>query len=178
MPTFFSHAVSAVAIGKLLPIKQTTIKFWLLAIFCAMIPDADVLAFDFGIPYAHMFGHRGFSHSLFFAFLLGIVITTLFYRNFRLFSRKWWLYAFFFSLITASHGILDAMTSGGLGIAFFAPFDTTRYFLPFRPIKVSPIGISRFFSEWGFKVVLSELFWIWLPSIFIILLSKVYRKGK
>src|SRR5579872_845956 len=53
------------------------------------------------------------------------------------------LFSYFF-VVTASHGVLDAMTDGGLGIAFFAPFDNTRYFFPFRPIKVSPIGFSFF----------------------------------
>jgi hypothetical protein len=45
-----------------------------------------------------------------------------------------WVRPYFF-VVTASHGALDAMTDGGLGIAFFAPFDNTRYFFPFRPIK-------------------------------------------
>jgi hypothetical protein len=35
-----------------------------------------------------------------------------------------------FSFVTASHGMLDAMTDGGLGVAFFAPFDNARYFFP------------------------------------------------
>jgi len=38
------------------------------------------------------------------------------------------------------------MTKGGLGVAFFSPFDNSRYFLPWRPIRVSPIAIHRFFS--------------------------------
>ena len=38
-----------------------------------MLPDLDVVAFALHIPYAHAFGHRGASHSLFFAFLLGLL---------------------------------------------------------------------------------------------------------
>jgi hypothetical protein len=34
------------------------------------------------------------------------------------------------------------MTDGGLGCALFWPFDTTRYFAPWRPIPVSPIGLD------------------------------------
>ena len=68
-------------------------------------------------------------------------------------------------LVTASHGLLDAMTNGGLGIAFFAPFDDGRYFLPWRPIEVSPIGAGAFFSEWGLRVIKSELLWVWLPVV-------------
>jgi len=38
-------------------------KFWVLAIFCSILPDTDVLGFALGIPYAHPLGHRGFFHS-------------------------------------------------------------------------------------------------------------------
>jgi inner membrane protein len=72
-----------------------------------------------------------------------------------------WTYLF---LAAASHGILDAMTDGGLGIALLAPFDDTRYFFPFRPIEVSPINIRRFLSGRGLAVLASELLWVWLPS--------------
>ena len=72
----------------------------------------------------------------------------------------------YFFAVTASHGILDAMTDGGRGIAFFAPFDDTRYFLPFRPIKVSPIGIA-FLSTRGLAVLWSELLWVWIPATII-----------
>jgi inner membrane protein len=40
------------------------------------------------------------------------------------------------AVATASHGILDAFTNGGLGVAFFAPFDKTRYFFPVTPMKL------------------------------------------
>jgi len=56
----------------------------------------------------------------------------------------------YFFLATASHGLLDAMTDGGLGVAFFVPFDKHRYFLPWTPIRVSPIGVGRFFTDRGF----------------------------
>jgi len=36
--------------------------------------------------------------------------------------------------VAASHGLLDAMTRGGEGVALLSPFDTTRYFLFWRPI--------------------------------------------
>jgi inner membrane protein len=72
-----------------------------------------------------------------------------------------WVYLF---LATASHGLLDALTDGGHGVAFFAPFENSRYFFPFTPIEVSPIGISRFFSSRGLEVLLDEVQWIWVPA--------------
>ena len=81
----------------------------------------------------------------------------------------------FFS-VTASHGVLDAMTDGGLGIAFFAPFDNGRYFLPWTPIKVSPIEITAFFTVRGLQVLRSELVWIGIPVGLWILGIALYRR--
>jgi inner membrane protein len=67
-------------------------------------------------------------------------------------------------LAALSHGLLDAATNGGLGVAFLSPFSNRRYFFSFRPVEVSPIGIRPFFSERGIEVLRSEAFWIWLPS--------------
>lgn len=55
------------------------------------------------------------------------------------------------------------MTTGGLGVAFFWPYTETRYFLPWRPIEVSPFSPRIFFSERGLAVILSELRWVWAP---------------
>ena len=53
------------------------------------------------------------------------------------------LFLFLF-LCGASHGVFDAMTRGGGGIAFFAPFDNTRRSFPWHPILVSPLGVDGF----------------------------------
>jgi inner membrane protein len=107
-----------------------------------------------------MFGHRGLTHSLAFAALLGACVTAVCFRD----SPRKVTLAVFFALATASHGALDALTDGGLGVAFFAPFTGRRYFFPFRPVEVSPIGVGAFFSEWGLAVIKSELVWVWLPA--------------
>jgi inner membrane protein len=67
------------------------------------------------------------------------------------------------------------MTDGGLGIAFFAPFDNRRHFFPFRPIKVSPIALS-FFSARGLDVIWSELLWLCIPATIIASVVFFYRK--
>jgi inner membrane protein len=60
-----------------------------------------------------------------------------------------------------SHGLLDAMTTGGLGAALLWPLDDTRYFLPLRPIPVAPIGAGML-SRRGLYVVAVELL-LFLP---------------
>src|SRR6516225_203204 len=107
--------------------------------------------FDSGIRYADFWGHRGFTHSLVFAALMAGVIVVLFRHGIAgMRSLVLWIYFF---LVTASHGFLDAMTDGGLGVAFFSPFDNRRFFLPWTPVRVSPIGVNRFFTSSGLVVL-------------------------
>jgi inner membrane protein len=84
----------------------------------------------------------------------------------------------FLFLACVSHGILDAMTNGGLGVAFFSPFSNARYFFPFQPIEVSPIGVGRFFSESGLLVLRSEAKWLWLPSMVVFIIAFLFRRFK
>lgn len=172
MPSIITHSIVGLAAGTAVARRQMPKRFWALTLLCPVLPDVDVAAFAFGIPYAHLFGHRGFFHSLFFALLVGIAIGWLFFRK----ERRWWLYAGYLSLITASHGLLDACTSGGLGIALLAPFDSTRYFFPWTPIRVSPIGLRPFFSKWGAQVLLSEMRWVWLPAGAVAISSLLLRQ--
>ena len=178
MPTIFTHALVPVAMGKTITDRKMSKRFWLLAIFCSIAPDLDVIGFSLGIEYASFWGHRGFFHSLFFAFILSFVIALFAFRKTGLFSKKWWLIYLFFFAVSASHGLLDAFTSGGLGIALFSPFDTTRYFFPWKPLWVSPIGIMGLFSFWGYKVLVSEIIWAWLPLTVVLLIAKTYRTIK
>ena len=133
-----------------------------LGALCSILPDLDVIGFRVGIQYGDVWGHRGLTHSLMFAALLSGTLVAVCYRRkpaVAITGR-----ALYFFLCAASHGVLDAMTNGGLGVAFFSPFDTTRYFFPLRPLVVFPIGVGNFFSEYGVQVLVSEAAWIWLPS--------------
>ncbi len=162
MPSVFGHALAASALGAGFRARGAVIAA---AAFCAVAPDLDVLAFRFGVPYEAVLGHRGFSHSLAFAAGLGLLATLALRTGLRGAARPPFARTFaLLALATASHGLLDAMTDGGLGVAFFSPFDTTRYFLPFRPIAVSPLGLAAFFGERGVAVLASELAWIGVPS--------------
>ncbi len=174
MPTIITHSVVAVAAGKAFAPKRTPKRFWFLSVFCSLLPDADVICFSLGIPYSHFFGHRGFFHSLFFAFFLSLFIVSLFFRMEKTFSKRWWLFLFYFFVLSASHGLLDAFTDGGLGIALLSPFDNSRYFSPWTPIAVSPIG-PGFFSERGLRVLINESLWVWLPLFIFVIFIEILR---
>ena len=165
MASAFGHVAVAYAMGKTLSPVWATTRFWMLTMLCCLLPDADVLGLMLGIPYEHVWGHRGLTHSILFAVLIGSVMPKLAVSSLACWSSEYVTLAIYFSLVTLSHGFLDAFTDGGLGVAFFAPFDTARYFFPWRPIAVSPIGLTSFFSSWGLGVLFNELVWIGIPVI-------------
>jgi len=163
MASAFSHIAIPGVLYASFKCRTVNCRLFLLAAACSVFPDIDVLTFQFGIPYASQWGHRGFTHSIVFAFCLAVLLV-LFYRQLK--SKPWVVFWLCF-LSCASHGILDAMTNGGLGVAFFWPLSKERLFFPFRPIEVSPIGIHSFFTGWGLRVIVSELVWILFPALII-----------
>ncbi len=176
MASAFGHAFSALALGTTFNKNLFSRKFYVLGMVASILPDADVITFAVGIPYESIWGHRGISHSILVALVTGILFAFLFYRNIARQDRIMLITYFF--LCTLSHGLLDALTDGGLGVAFFAPLENNRYFFPWRPIQVSPIGVENFFSVRGIQVILSELLWIGIPGIILIITSKYVKKLK
>jgi inner membrane protein len=173
MPSVFSHAVVASSLGAWYR-PALLARVWIAGMLCSAIPDLDVIGFRFGIHYRDFLGHRGFTHSLAFAALLATLVSILFpLRDAE--ARARYSVGTYLFFCTASHGVLDAMTNGGLGVAFFSPFDTRRYFFPWRPIQVAPIGMTRFFSAAGLAVLRSELLWVWLPSLAVALIAFAVR---
>ena len=159
MPTIMSHAAVPLALG--LGLGRGRVPFVLLGagIFASMLPDLDVLAFRFGIPYADTFGHRGASHALATAALIGALAAAAL-RPWRIPAARVFV---FVSLAAASHGLLDTLTDGGHGVALLWPWSEARFFAPVRPIEVSPIGVGRFLSARGAAVLASETLWVWGP---------------
>jgi len=171
----FTHAVAGLAIGTAFRRPERQIRFWVLGAVGATIPDLDAVGFWLGVPYDSVLGHRGLTHSLFFAAVFASVGLLAFRASGAPERRRVWLYLF---LATASHGVLDAMTSGGGGVAFFAPFVNRRYFFPWRPILVSPISVSRFFSARGAAIIANEFIWVWIPSIVFVAVTTALRRTR
>lgn len=171
MASVFGHIMASTALGAAFFPKQSSRKVLAVAGLCACAPDLDILAFNFGIPYGHPLGHRGASHSILFAAMLGVSVAWLFWRR----DGDFWRLAALFFFATLSHPLLDACTNGGRGVALFFPFDNERIFFPWRVIQVSPISPGDFFGEWGLIVLGSELLWIGLPGLLLVGISKLLR---
>jgi inner membrane protein len=159
MPTILSHPAVPIAMAIGLGRKFVSKRLLFAGAFVSILPDLDVVAFRLGIPYAAAFGHRGFSHSILAAVIVAIAGACLF-RFLRSTFRRAFLFLF---VAMVSHGILDAFTNGGLGIAFFWPWSGERFFAPVQVIEVAPLGISRFLSARGMAVLWSEFLWVWMP---------------
>jgi len=138
----------------------------------SILPDLDVLAFQLHIPYANEFGHRGASHSLFFACMVAL-LGALMVNYFHVSRTR---IVAFLLLVAASHGILDSLTNGGMGIAFFWPFTSARYVAPIHVIEVSPLSMSRIMSSRISDVLISEVLWIWLPCLILMMTLRYLSK--
>jgi inner membrane protein len=152
MPSIGHVAVGLVA-ARLEP-KPPAIgtNVWRLGLVAlSALPDLDVIAFALGIPYGAPWGHRGAAHSLAVAGLCGLTCAAG--------ARMWGAGAVRMGivggLVMASHGLLDTMTDGGLGIALLWPWSNHRFFAPWRTIPVAPIG-AALFSVRGVEVMLTE----------------------
>ncbi|MGE3801306.1 MAG: metal-dependent hydrolase [Candidatus Kapaibacterium sp.] len=177
MASAFTHAFAAIAGGKIFSGEKMPARFWVLSILCSVLPDFDAIGFRLGIAYESFWGHRGFTHSLLFALIVALLVVLTFFRSEAADSRRWWKLVLFFFLVTSSHALLDMLTNGGHGVALFAPFDNSRIFFPWSPIKVSPIGVSSFFSERGVRVIVSEMLYVWLPLVVVAAIVGVARKA-
>ncbi|MBT8327501.1 MAG: metal-dependent hydrolase [Bacteroidia bacterium] len=171
MASLFGHGLVGYTFTKVIDSTSNKVLF-LLAIISSILPDLDILAFKFGVPYSHPLGHRGFTHSILFAIIWALLLALVFGKHRK---RVFTIVVF---LSTVSHGLLDALTTGGKGIGFFIPFDNSRYFFPYQVIKVSPLGINKFFSEWGIQVILSELKYIAIPCCIILITLLLIKKTK
>jgi len=171
LATPFSHLAVPLALTVALGPDMVPAGLMALALACAVLPDIDAVGLWLGIPYDHPFGHRGFTHSLPFAVALAGGGTLLAPA-----VEAQPLTAFGVLLVSAaSHGLLDALTNGGLGIALFSPFSQRRCFLPWRVIEVSPLRPSELFSRRGLRVLRAEMRWVWGPCLAMALLGLALR---
>ena len=159
MASALSHPAVPLAIAAAAGHDAVPRRLALVACAASVLPDIDAIGYWAGVPYDAPLGHRGFTHSFVFAALLAACGAGL---ARRLGASRGSVFAVVF-VAAVSHGLLDALTTGGMGVAFFSPFSNARYFFPWRVIAVSPIGVGRFFSERGLRILRSELLWIWAP---------------
>jgi inner membrane protein len=150
------HVIVGMAAARLYRRKQPTawspVTIAVIWSALSLVPDADAYGFAMGVPYEAPWGHRGATHSLMFATGMAVLVG-LVAKAAKLPDRRAAVIA---GLVVASHGLLDSLTDGGLGCALLWPFTNERFFAPWRPLPVAPIGRGLLSME-GLRVATVEL---------------------
>lgn len=171
-----THAFVGFAVADLAGGSRATGGLRLAGAICGVLPDVDVLVMrEADLPYDSAWGHRGILHGLPFACALGVLVAFVLFRGGRL---PRWRAALALVLAAGTHGVLDALTTGGLGVAFLAPFSYARTFFAWRPIPVAGLTVAWFFTPAGLAVFGWELLHIWLPPTLALVLVHAARRRR
>lgn len=155
----YLHCAPALALAVAIGPQRIGWRLTLAGAACAALPDADFLLYVLHIDaYGGTYGHRGFTHSIGFALLVGALGALLAGRD-PLRSR--WLTAVYLALCTASHPLLDGLIDRGICNAWLWPLDGARHCLPWRPIPLQ--GVPLFGSD----RLVQELLWIGVPLLLL-----------
>ena len=165
MAIFITHGIFASLFSFLWREKKTKFTVFILLFLASILPDIDFIFDEKG---SGMLTHRGFTHSIFFAAVTGVVFSAFFLSVVKSFGQSLLLMLIFF-LASFSHTYLDAMTEASYGVCFFCPFSDERYFFPFTLFSSYTTGVSKkgFRSGLGNSVwitLLPEILLVWIPT--------------
>lgn len=122
-----THIVTGACIGEIFAGKKLGKKAMLWGAAAQTLPDVDVVtSWWMNVPDS-LLAHRGFTHSLLFAFLSTIIISWLaekWHRPHNISFGKWYL---FIIIEIFTHLFLDVQTAYGTGL--MEPFNHARYTL-------------------------------------------------
>jgi membrane-bound metal-dependent hydrolase YbcI (DUF457 family) len=130
----------AVTAGSILAPPRLLKPFLIIGTACAVVPDVDAIGrlfYGAGGDVAALGGHRGFTHSVTFAALLGLVISFVALIDQRFEGHRLRL-GIFVAIATGFHGVLDVFTSIGATtspVQFLNPFSTRGYGISAHPIN-------------------------------------------
>jgi membrane-bound metal-dependent hydrolase YbcI (DUF457 family) len=141
MSSILGHGLMGISVASAVAAKSETKnrrKLFVLAAILSLIPDTDVLFYiAFGV--LGMTPHRGITHTLSFAVLMGLALTALFRSYFDLtFQRSFLL--FFGVLFT--HLVLDYLMGCGPAVPFFWPLTDQGYLFPYKVVPTAYYALS------------------------------------
>jgi inner membrane protein len=155
----YLHFAPAVALAVAIGPQRIGWRLALVGAGCGVLPDADFLLYLLHIDaYSGTYGHRGFTHSMGFALLMGALGALLAGRGG---PRSRWLTGTFLALCTFSHPVLDGLIDRGICNAWFWPLDGARHCLPWRPVPMQCVPLFGL-DRWQ-----QELLWIGLPLLLL-----------
>ena len=168
-----TQIVLGAAVGEAVAGKKMGAKAALLGAVGGTIPDLDVFLRFFYDPLDAALVHRGFSHSLLFALLAGIVLTFISSKlSKKDHPQKMWFQLWFLSIVT--HPVLDIFTN--YGTQFFWPFNwrltfnsvfviDPLYTIPFMILLIGALFMKRESKRrriWNWTgIIYSSLYLLW-----------------
>jgi inner membrane protein len=154
------------AAGALYQFPRDRRRVIAVAAICAVVPDLDLIGWPLGVSTFTLFGHRGLSHSIAFAVVLGIVAAMALLPAAPRRDRV--VAAVVLILATATHSVLDAMTTySPTGPAFWAPFSNQRYRFSWMPLT----GAGGLQTDFG-----QEALYACLPALVLMVLIEWWRR--
>lgn len=166
MASPWAHAIAGAAAGALYQAPPHRRRLITLAAICAVVPDLDLIGWPLGISTFALLGHRGLTHSLAFAVVLGGIAAWILLRDGS--ARERVAGAAALIVATGTHSVLDALTTySPTGPAFWAPFSNERYRFPWQPLT----GEGGFNTSFG-----REALYVCLPAVVLILVIEWWRR--
>ncbi len=178
-----TQIVLGAAVGEAVAGRKMGIRAALFGAIGGTIPDLDVFLRFFYDPLDAALVHRGFSHSLLFAVLAGLVLTFISNKlNKKNYSNRTWFLLWFLSI--ATHPMLDIFTN--YGTQFFWPFDwrltfnsvfviDPLYTLPFMILLIGALFMKRESKRrliWNWTgIIYSSLYLLWGVAIKLFIYS-------
>ena len=161
MPMTTTHALLPIAVAVAVARRPVPWRLVLVAAVAAAAPDIDGLFKRLlSVPPDSIYSHRGATHSLFAAIIAGLLAAAL-HRWLRVPALT---AGVVIGAAMASHGLLDMMTDGGQGVAYFWPFSPVRYFADWRPIHSTPVHRAHLFHDVSVRLQL-ELRQLLIPML-------------
>ena len=166
MASPWAHAIAGAAVGAFYQAPTHRRRLITIAAICAVVPDLDLIGWPLGISTFALLGHRGLTHSIAFAVVLGGIAAWVLLRDST--TRKRVAGAAALIVATGTHSVLDALTTySPTGPAFWAPFSNERYRFPWQPLT----GEGGFNTSFG-----REALYVCLPAVVLILLIEWWRR--
>jgi len=163
MATLVAHAAIPLLGRRLVAVPERFERRLLVAsVALACFQDLDYATLAFEVRPNEMLGHRGLTHGLLVAAALALVVAFGAFRELRG-TRAFSLVLAFLFAAAASHGLLDALTGGDIGVALLAPFTNHRFASPFKLIASCPGGVDEMLGRWGLLTVANELLYVVFP---------------
>jgi inner membrane protein len=164
MPSLLGHAVAGLAITHSFSRARLPRRIWILAPLCAVAPDLDWFVSFLDYHKNHILNHRGVAHSLPGALLIAAAMLLIGFPRDQRRAQVWLC----LTLAALSHGLMDACTAGGVGVALFMPFSDSRWSCLWQPIHVAPLPLGREDAYLFLLSLRAEAFWIGLPALALV----------